>query len=333
MAAGAGTSAVATYLIRRLATAALLLLGVATITFVLIHLAPGDPADLYLADEMEPGARAAVLAAYGLDRPLHVQYGLWLSSLLRGDLGWSIAHRRPVAEVMRERIPFTLQITAAAFLLQLALGIGIGVLAAWRGGTLWDGLATGGSLVLYSVPSFWLGALLIFVFAIHLDWLPSSGIQDLVHIPLTWWEMMTDRAQHLVLPVACLGLGSAAWTARFVRGGVLNSLAQEYIQSARARGAKESSVVLRHALSNALLPVIALAGLSLPFLFGGAVLVETIFAWPGMGSLSVEAVFARDYPVVMATQLLLAAMVVAGNFAADVGLVLADPRLRGRGIV
>jgi len=333
MADGQRTSSVGTYLIRRLAIAVLLLFGVATITFVLIHLAPGDPADLYLADEMDSGARDAVLAAYGLDKPLYVQYGLWLGSLVRGDLGWSIAHRRPVAEVMRERIPYTLQITVAAFLLHLALGIGIGVLAAWRRGTLWDGLASGASLVLYSIPSFWLAALLIFIFAIRLDWLPSSGIQDLVHIPLTWWEMTTDRAQHLVLPVVCLGLGSAACTARFVRGGLLTSMAQEYVQSARARGAKESSVVMRHALSNALLPVIALAGLSLPFLFGGAVLVETVFAWPGMGSLSVEAVFARDYPVVMATQLLLAAMVVAGNFAADVGLVLADPRLRGRGIV
>ena len=322
-----------TYLIRRAATAVLLLFGVATITFVLIHLAPGDPADLYLADEMEPAAREAVLAALGLDRPLHVQYGSWLASLARGDLGWSFAHRRPVSEVMRERIPYTLQITAAAFLLHLMLGIAVGVLSAWRAGTLWDALASGGSLVLYSIPSFWLAALLIFVFAIRLDWLPSSGIQDLVNIPLTWWEMFTDRMQHLALPVACLGLGSAAYTARFVRAGVLSSMAQEYVQSARARGAKESSVVLRHALRNALLPVIALAGLSLPFLFGGAVLVETVFAWPGMGSLSVEAVFARDYPVVMATQLLLAAMVVAGNFASDVGLVLADPRLRGRGIV
>ena len=333
MADGPGTVSVGTYLIRRVATALLLLFGVVTITFLLIHLAPGDPADLYLADEMEPQAREAVLAAYGLDKPLYVQYGHWLSSVARGELGWSIAQRRPVAEVLRERIPYTLQITAAAFLLHLALGIGIGVLAAWRPGTLWDALASGGSLVLYSIPSFWLAALLIFVFAIRLDWLPSSGIQDLVHIPLTWWEVLTDRAQHLVLPVACLGLGSAAWTARFVRSGVRTELAQEYVQSARARGAKESTVVLRHALRNALLPVIALAGLSLPFLFGGAVLVETVFAWPGMGSLSVEAVYARDYPVVMATQLLLAAMVVAGNFAADVGIVLADPRLRGRGIV
>lgn len=315
---------------RRAALAVLLLLGVATITFLLIHAAPGDPTDLFLDDEMTPASRAAVLAAYGLDQPLHVQYARWLTSLARGNLGWSITHRRPVSEVMRERIPLTLQLTLLAFGLHLVLGIGVGVLAAWRRGSLLDALASGGSLILYSVPSFWLGALLIMVFAIHFGWLPSSGTQDLFASPTSTWDVITDRARHLVLPVLCLGLGSAAYTARFVRAGMLASLVQEYVQAARARGVPETSVLFRHALRNAMLPVITLAGLSLPFLFGGSILVETVFSWPGMGSLSVEAVFSRDYPLVLATQSLLAAMVVTGNFAADVGLAVVDPRLRGR---
>ena len=319
---------IGSYLLRRAALAVLLVFGIATLTFILIHAAPGDPADLYLADEMSPEARAAVLAAFGLDRPLPVQFGRWLVNLARGDLGWSITHRRPVSELLRERIPFTLQLTVLAFWLHMLLGIGAGLVAAWGRGTIWDALASGGSLVFYSIPSFWLGALLIMVFALHLDWLPSSGVQDLMQIPLTYGELLADRARHLVLPVICLGLGSAAYTARFVRSGLMTSLVQEYIQSARARGATESSVLLRHALRNAMLPVITLAGLSVPFLIGGSVLVETVFAWPGMGSLSVDAVFKRDYPVVLATQVLAAVAVVVGNFAADVGLALADPRLR-----
>ncbi|HEY3176775.1 MAG TPA: ABC transporter permease [Candidatus Polarisedimenticolia bacterium] len=316
------------YLARRLLVAVLLILGVATATFLLIHAAPGDPTDLYTASEMDPDARRAVIAAYGLDRPLAEQYGRWLAGVARGELGWSIAHRRPVASVILERMPRTLLLTVAAFALQLAAGLGIGVLAARRRGSWSDAAASGGALVLYSIPSFWLGALLIMFFALHLGWLPSSGMRDLIAAPSTIWGALIDRARHLVLPVLCLGLGSAASTARFVRSGLLASLAEGYVTAARARGARESSVVLRHALRNAILPVITLAGLSVPFLLSGSVMVENVFSWPGMGTLSVEALFARDYPVALACQLLLAVAVVAGNLAADVGLALADPRLR-----
>ncbi len=319
----------ASYLARRAAVAVLLLWGVATVTFFLIHAAPGDPADIYLFDDMDPRARRAVLEAFGLDRPLLEQYGRWLIGLASGQLGWSTSHHRPVVEVMAERIPATLQLAVPAFLLHLAAGVAVGIAGAWRRGTLLDAIASGGSLVLYCVPSFWLGAVLILVFAVHLGWLPSSGMRDLSASPVAPLSAAADRARHLVLPVICLGLGSAAATARFVRSGILEALAREYAAAARSRGAAAGRLLIVHALRNACLPVIALAGMSLPLLLGGSVLVETVFAWPGMGSLSVEAVFARDYPLVLAAQMTAAAAVLAGSAAADVGLSLADPRLRG----
>lgn len=324
------TASLLPYLVRRLMAAALLVLGVATLTFVLIHAAPGDPSDLYLSKDMAPEARQAVLAAYGLDRPLLTQYGLWLTGLARVDLGWSISHRRPVTEVMAERIPWTLQITVLGFLVQLALGVGIGWLAARRPGSIDDLLASGTALVLYSVPLFWLGALLIMFFAFHLEWLPSSGMRSLIAAPSAWWPAVLDRARHLVLPVVCLGLGSAAATARYVRAGLLGARYSEYAVAARARGAGESRVLGRHAMKNTLLPLITLSGLSIPFLLGGSVLVENVFSWPGVGSLSIEAIYARDYPLVLAAQLLFSTTVIAGNLAADVALTFADPRLRER---
>ena len=322
------TASLLPYLARRFIVAALLVLGVASLTFVLIHAAPGDPADMYLARDMDPAARQAVLAAYGLDRPLLTQYGLWLAGLGRLELGWSISHRRPVATVMAERIPKTLQITVPGFLLQLLLGIGIGWLAARRPGSLDDLLASGSALVVYSLPSFWLGALLIMFFAMTLGWLPSSGIRDLIAAPAAGWPAIVDRARHLILPVVCLGLGSAAATARYVRAGLLTARASDFATAARARGASETRVLGRHAMKNTLLPLITLSGLSIPLLLGGSVLVESVFSWPGIGSLSVEAIYARDYPLVLAAQLLFATTVIVGNLAADVALIIVDPRLR-----
>jgi len=308
-----------------------MVLGVVTVTFVLIHAAPGDPVDLYLSREMEPEARQAVLASLGLERPLPEQYLRWLGGAVRGDLGWSISHHRPVRQVIAERLPLTLQLTLLAFAMQLAAGMSVGALAAARRGRFAEAVATGGTLILYSLPLFWLAALLIAIFSIQLGWLPSSGARELIASPQSRAGEIADRARHLILPVICLGLGSAAFTARFVRSGLLTALAQDYATAARSRGAGVSRVLWRHALRNALPPVIASAGLSLPFLFAGSVLVEQAFSWPGMGSLSVEAVLKRDYPVVLALQMLLAALVVAGSFAADVGLKLADPRLREPG--
>lgn len=318
------------YLARRLLAAALLVLGVASLTFVLIHAAPGDPADMYLSREMEPAARQAVLTAYGLDRPLPVQYGLWLAGLARLDFGWSISHRRPVAEVIAERIPWTLQITVLGFALQLILGISIGWLAARQPGSLDDLLANGGALVVYSLPTFWLATLLIMFFALNLGWLPSSGMRNLIAPPTAWWPALVDRIRHLVLPVICLGMASAAATARYVRAGLLTAQYREYATAARARGASEPRVLGLHAMKNTLLPLITLSGLSIPFLLGGSVLVENVFSWPGVGSLSVQAIYARDYPLVLAAQLLFATAVIVGNFAADVALIVVDPRLRER---
>ncbi|HKY33348.1 MAG TPA: ABC transporter permease [Candidatus Polarisedimenticolia bacterium] len=316
------------YVARRAGVSALMLLGVATLTFLLVHAAPGDPADLYTAREMDPAARAAVLASFGLDRPLPEQYLRWLAGLARGDLGWSFTHRRPVIEVLGERLAATMLLALPAFAITMALGAALGLVSAWRPGSAVDAAASAASLLLSSVPLFWLGSMLILAFSVRLGWFPSSGMRELIAPPGTLLGTIGDRLSHLALPAACLALGSAAATARFVRAGLLESLASPYAAAARARGAGERQVLLRHGLRNALLPLVTLAGLSVPFLLGGSVLVETVFSWPGMGGLSVEAIFARDYPVAMAVQLMLGALVVAGNLAADLGSALADPRLR-----
>lgn len=319
------------YIIKRLLQAIPLLLGIATITFFVVHMAPGDPMDMYLEPrlqkQVDPEMIELMRQKYGLDQPIHVQYLKWLGNLAKGDLGESFRYRRPVASLIRERVPYTLQLAVLALLFDAVFGISLGILSAVKQYSLVDKAVTLGSLILYSIPGFWLALMLVLVFSVNLGWFPTSQTRSLDYELLSWSGKLLDRLWHLALPVFVLGAASAAGTARYMRNRLLEVLSEDYVFAARARGLKERTVILKHALRNALIPIITIYGLALPFLLGGAVLIEKVFAWPGMGLLAVEAVSGRDYPVILATSMIAAVLVVIGNLLADVTYALVDPRV------
>jgi len=324
------------HVVKRVLQAIPLLLGIATILFGVAHLAPGDPVEMYLQKRGErsangrpfdPQLEQLIRHKYGLDRPIPVQYAMWLRNLARGDLGESFQYHRPVTTLIAERLPYTLQLTVLALVLGGIIGIAVGVASAVKQNSALDKAVSLGSLVIYSIPEFWVAVMFILLFAVTLRWFPISQTQSLDYLLYSTGGRFFDRLWHLVLPVTVLALGSAAGTARYMRSELLGVLNEEYVIAARARGLPERRVVLRHALRNALMPIVTIYGLALPFLVGGAAVVEKIFAWPGMGALAVDAVGARDYPVIMATSMIAAALVVAGNLLADVLYAVVDPRV------
>jgi peptide/nickel transport system permease protein len=326
---------VGAYLVRRLAWSIPLVLGVATGVFFLLHLAPGDPAAYYTGPGVSASAMEQVRRNMGLDQPLPVQYVRWMGSMARGDFGVSLARNQPVRDVVLQALPNTLILTLTAFALAFLGGMLVGVVQAVRHNTLTDRLLSLVSLFFYSMPSFWLALMLILLFSLYARnvwgwplWFPASGMVSVDHAFLSPWGQVQDRARHLVLPALSLALVQAAGIARYTRGSMLEVIRQDFIRTARAKGLRRSRVIFRHALRNALLPVITLFGLYLPFLFSGAVVIETVFAWPGMGKLMVDAVFQRDYPVVLAGTLLFTLTVVVGNLIADLLYAVADPRIR-----
>ncbi len=319
------------YILKRLVQAIPLLLGIATVTFFIVHMAPGDPMDFYLEQRydrnIDPELIELIRQKYGLDQPLHVQYVKWLGNLLQGDLGESFVHRRPVSALLAETIPYTLLLTVLALLVDALVGIFLGILSAVKQYSALDKTVTFSSLIIYSVPGFWLALMLVMVFSVHLGWFPTSQTRSFDYEFLSWFGKLLDLAWHLVLPVFVLGIASAAGTARYMRSQLLEVLNEEYILAARARGLRERTVILKHAVRNALIPIVTIFGMSLPFLLGGAVVIETIFAWPGMGRLALSAVNARDYPVILATMMIAAVLTVLGNLLADVTYTLVDPRV------
>jgi peptide/nickel transport system permease protein len=319
------------YILVRLLQAIPLLLGIATVTFFIVHLAPGDPMDMFLEPrfrrQVDPEVIELLRQKYGLDQPIHVQFAKWLGNLLQGDFGESFRYRRSVAGLIMERVPYTLQLTIPALFFDALFGLSLGILSAVRQYTRLDKTLTLGSLAIYSIPGFWLALMLVLVFSVHLGWFPTSQTRSLDYDLLTWPRQMLDLAWHLVLPVFVLGVASAAGTARYMRNRLLEVLSEEYVLGARARGLKEKVVILRHALRNAMIPILTIYGMSLPFLLGGAVLIERVFAWPGLGLLGVEAVNGRDYPVILATTMIAAVLVVLGNLAADIMYAVVDPRV------
>jgi ABC-type dipeptide/oligopeptide/nickel transport system permease component len=300
-------------ILSRIGSALVVVFGVSTLVFLLIHLVPGDPVEAMLGESARPADRQTLRAALGLDQPLAEQYLRYLDGLVRLDLGQSFQFQRAVADLLAERIPPTLELTGAALALALALAVPLGVLAARsRGGAL-DSFATGFSLLGISIPNFWLGPLLILVFSLWLGWTPVSG---------------RDGPASLILPAVTLGTGLAAILARMVRSSVLEVSGEDYVRTARAKGLSELAVMWRHALRNAWLPVLTLVGLQLGGLLGGAVITETVFAWPGVGSLLVEAIQNRDYPVVQAAVLLVSLGYVLVNTLTDLVYAWVDPRIR-----
>jgi peptide/nickel transport system permease protein len=319
------------YILKRLLIAIPLLFGIATATFFIMQMAPGDPMDMYLEPQrqrqVDPQVIELLRQKYGLEQPIHVQYGRWLGNVLQGDFGESFRHRRPVSDLLAEAIPYTLQLTILAILLDAILGISLGVISAVKQYSLWDKTITLGSLIIYAIPGFWLALMMVLVFSVHLGWFPTSQTRSMDYEFLSFWGKFGDRMWHLALPVFLMGATSAAGTARYMRSKLLDVLNEDYVTAARARGFTERVVILKHALRNALIPIITIYGLSLPFLLGGATIIETIFAWPGMGRLAVNAVSGRDYPLIMATTMIAAVLTVLGNLLADIAYAWADPRV------
>lgn len=320
------------HILKRLLFAVPLLLGIVTATFFIVRLAPGDPMDMYLEPraggrQVDPEVIELIREKYGLDKPLHVQYVRWVGNLVKGDLGESFRHRRPVADLLRDAIPYTLQLTTLALLLDALFGIALGIFSAVKKGSGLDKAVTVGSLMVYAIPGFWLALMLVMVFSVNLGWFPTSQTRSMDYEMLSFGGKIVDRLWHLALPVFVMGIAGAAGTARYMRGRLLDVLNEEYVVAARARGFRERTVIVRHALRNALIPIVTIYGMSLPFLLGGATVIETIFAWPGMGRLTVQAVSGRDYPVIMATAMIAAVLTVLGNLVADVTYAAVDPRV------
>lgn len=311
-----------------------LLVGITMICFAVMHLAPGSPTDLQT--QMNPRASAELKqrleAMYDLDKPLHVQYLKWIGRLAVLDLGTSFSpDRRPVVDKIRERLPITILLNLLSLLLILLVAIPLGVISAVRRDTLFDRITSVLVFLGFSIPTFWLALLLMTLFGIHLAWLPISGIRSLNHEYLPPGQAFLDLVRHLILPVFLSAFGGLAGLSRYMRANMLEVIRQDYIMTARAKGLSERVVIYRHALRNALLPVITILGLSVPGLIGGSVIFETIFAIPGMGQLFYMAVMSRDYPVVMGILFIGAVLTLVGNLLADVSYALADPRIRVSG--
>jgi len=316
------------WLLRRIATSCLLVFLLLSAVFFVVRLAPGDPLDQVVSEELNSADRDLIRQRLGLDGTLFQQYLRWLRGGITGDLGDSLRQQRPVAAILTEAIGPTLLLTVSAYIVHLLMALGAGLVMAYRPGSLGDKALQGVGLTLYSLPSFWLGLMLIMLVSRLLGWLPPGGMHAPDAAFLSWGERQLDLLRHLILPVAALALGSFMGTARYLRSTLLEVLEQDYILAARSRGIPESRILLVHALRNGLLPVITLVGLSLPFLLGGAAVTEVVFGWPGMGRVTIEAIWARDYPVIMATTLVAAVTVVAGSLLADILYMWADPRVR-----
>ncbi|GGK49026.1 ABC transporter permease [Planomonospora parontospora subsp. parontospora] len=315
----------------RAAFAAPLLLAVTAGMFALAKASPFDPVRQYLGDRAvvtDPVVAERIRANWGLDRPVLEQYATWLGNLLRGDLGDSRSLHLPVGQVIAERLPWTLLATSAAIVLMLAGSLVAGTVAARRRGSLLDRLITGGALANEAAPVFWLGLLAISVFSVRLGWLPAGGLTDAASATVEFG----DLAAHMVLPVTVLAVSQSSWLVLYVRESVVGVLREDFVTGARARGLRERTVLVRHALRSALLPFLTLLGARIPELVTGAILVETVFSWPGVASASVQAALAVDFPLLAALTLLGTLAVVGGNLLADIAYTIADPRVRTLGV-
>jgi peptide/nickel transport system permease protein len=351
------------YILRKLLLAVPLVLGVITLIFGLHQAAPGSPADRFFTPETPPEVRQMIAEKWGLDQPVHVQYlrlvknllvptlacpaddgsgtvvrgaaawstcraqGAWPSPEL--ELGVSIAQERPVFDIIADSLPNTLVLSTLTLVVLIGFGCLLGIFQAVRQYTLADSALSVVSLFFYSMPGFWLALMLVLLFSLRLDLLPATGMVDAVeHDYMSGPERLWDRFLHLLLPAVALGIAHSAGIARYMRSSMLEVIRQDFVRTARAKGLPERQVVFKHALRNALLPIVTLVGLSMPFLFSGSVLIEYVFAWPGMGQQIVAAIFAKDTPVIIGCFFVYTLVVVAGNLLADLTYSLVDPRIR-----
>ncbi len=308
------------YVVRRVLQAVVVLWGVSIIVFALIHLVPGDPVRLALGTRFDPDTYHALRERAGLDDPLVVQYVDWVVHGLQGDLGVSFRSGQPVGGMIMERLPATLSLAGGAIVVALVIAFVLGIVSALRPRSVFDHLATVTSQVGISVPEFWMGILLILVFSLHLGWLPSSGYVPLTDDPLSWLS-------HLALPAISVGLVSGSILTRFVRSSVLEAMGQNYVRTARSKGLREKTVVARHGVRNSLVPIVTVTGVQLAYLLSGVVVIEIVFAWNGLGLLSLQAVESRDYPVLQGAVLLFAVVFLLINLLVDLLYAFLDPRI------
>jgi peptide/nickel transport system permease protein len=307
-----------------------ILLGITLLSFTIMHMAPGGPAEAQMefSAKASAEARERLRKLYGADQPLHKQYLTWLTKFVTLDFGEAFADGRKVKDKILERLPITLTINLLSLAVVLTIAIPIGILSATHQYSLLDRFTTVFVFVGYSMPHFWLALLLIYLFGVQWGVLPISGIQSLDVTGLSAWDRLMDKANHLILPVFVSAVGGLAGFSRYMRNNMLEVMRQDYIRTARAKGLPESVVIYKHALRNALMPVITILGLALPGVIGGSVIMETVFGIPGMGQLMYQAVFSRDYNVAMGVLVPAAMLTMLGNFLADIGYALTDPRVR-----
>jgi peptide/nickel transport system permease protein len=310
------------YIIRRLIQALFLVWGCATLVFFMVRLIPGDPVVQMLGPEYTPEAAEAIRVKLGLDEPFHIQYLRWFGNVLTGDLGGSIATGETVVDIITTGLPKTLSLATLSFLIATAIAVPAGIVAALRRNTVFDYAASVVAFIGVSMPSFWFGILLILVFAVRLRWLPAIGYADPTEDGVVAW------LERLILPSLAIGAAYSAILMRFVRAGLLEVLSSDYVRTARAKGVREHAVVLRHAMRNALIPVVTVMGIQLALLLSGTVVVETVFSIRGIGRILVAAIFDRDYPIVQGVILLIAVIFVMANLLVDIVYTFLDPRIR-----
>ncbi len=321
------------FVVKRLFLMFPLIFGITLITFTVIHLAPGGPVEVETEMSLKASAQARenLKRLYGLDKPLHVQYLDWLGRFLKLDFGTSFVDGKKVVDKIKERIPVTLAISLLSLLLIVSVAIPIGVIASVKQYSLFDKITTVFVFLGFSTPAFWLALILMIIFGVSLGLLPISGIQSVDVSGMGSLDRIFDWARHLVLPVGISAFGGIAGLSRYCRSSMLEVIRQDYVRTARAKGIKNSEVIMRHALRNALMPVVTILGLAVPGLIGGGVIFETIFAIPGMGQLFYASAMSRDYPTIMGILVIGAVLTLIGNLIADVSYAVVDPRIRVRG--
>jgi len=322
------TMTLARLVVRRILQSIPLLFGVITVNFLLIHAAPGDPSSMLLSKTATPEFAASVRAKFGLDKPLYMQYLYYMYQVLQGDLGFSLLRSESVSHLILQRLPATLLLILTAMTIATSVGTLLGVIASRKPYSMRDNATTAIATLGVSTPPFWLGELLLIVFAIYAGIFPISGMVS-IRAQLTGFQLALDVARHLVLPAATLALFYLAFITRITRASMLEVLGEDYITTARSKGLTDRAVEQRHALRNALLPVVTYVGFTTGVLLGGAVLTETVFSWPGMGRLLFESLGLRDYPVLLGINIFVSAMVIIADLAVDILYGILDPRIRG----
>ena len=316
------------YIIRRMLQIIPVFIGIMVLLFVIIELSPGGPISAFISPRMRPAQQAELIERFGLNEPAHTRFFIWFGNMLRGDMGMSIRLQRPVVEVLTPMIAPTLMLSILSLLFSIIIGVPAGIISATKQYTLQDNSLTVFSLIGISMPSFFFGLLLLRYFAIELQWFPLFGLRDPLYRPPNAFANAMHVLHHLVLPTFVLGMGGVATFMRYTRSSMLEVIKSDYIRTARAKGLKEKIVIYRHALRNAIIPIITLLGFWIPALLSGAVITETIFALPGLGRTAVEAVMTRDYPVILAINTMLAFLTLISTLVADLLYAAADPRIK-----